>query len=461
MLSSKLKDIVKKQEWKDGSTWEFDWYIDLMFCHAMAFGENPIKIAYFQPVLDDEFLTTISDKRRLHGFENFFNDKERVLKLINRQKVILEDAVTLRNKLKLDLFKLNYDNYYKIQYDLSLLMASVSVVFDKLIEIELDLIAKSKNLKVEMLSNYVIERSSVTALNKSNVELMNLYKENTVELDNYFKNKKKISKKLQVKLNNHVEKYGWINTGERGKKSWTTIDFLKQLKNLISSNKANITDIDHKIKTELENLVNININDNIASDLQTELDYLFQKHLKLILGNKYDEKIIEQLSFEQIKKVAINPEVIHEFTLPNFNKHRLAYPENNNVVVEILSDDDYKDIKGLLSIDKTTKIKINGRSACQGMAEGYVKIVKNLKDLNNFKDGFILVAEKTQPSYVMTMKKARAIVTDIGGITSHAAIVAREFNIPTVVATTNATKQLKDGDFVRVDAFTGSVIKLN
>ena len=61
----------------------------------------------------------------------------------------------------------------------------------------------------------------------------------------------------------------------------------------------------------------------------------------------------------------------------------------------------------------------------------------------------------------MTMKKAKAIVTDIGGITSHAAIVAREFNIPTVVATTNATKQLKDGDFVRVDAFKGIVIKLD
>jgi len=138
-----------------------------------------------------------------------------------------------------------------------------------------------------------------------------------------------------------------------------------------------------------------------------------------------------------------------------------VYPSGNNTVVEILSDEDYEEIKKLLRTDRINSIEINGRSACQGIAEGYVKIIKNSKDLNYFKEGFILVAEKTQPSYVMTMKKAKAIVTDIGGITSHAAIVAREFNIPTVVATTNATKQLKDGDFVRVDAFKGIVIKLD
>ena len=59
----------------------------------------------------------------------------------------------------------------------------------------------------------------------------------------------------------------------------------------------------------------------------------------------------------------------------------------------------------------------------------------------------------------MAMAKAAAIVTDIGGITSHAAIISREFGIPCIVGTNNATKVLKNGDFVVVDAILGTVQK--
>ena len=73
------------------------------------------------------------------------------------------------------------------------------------------------------------------------------------------------------------------------------------------------------------------------------------------------------------------------------------------------------------------------------------------------KQGDILAASMTTPDYVSAMKKAKAIITDEGGITCHAAIVSRELGIPCVIGTKIATKALKDGDVVEVDADKGVV----
>ena len=66
----------------------------------------------------------------------------------------------------------------------------------------------------------------------------------------------------------------------------------------------------------------------------------------------------------------------------------------------------------------------------------------------------------TTPDFVPLMQKSAAIVTDIGGLLSHAAIVSREFNIPCIVGTQYATKVFKDGDMVEVDADKGVVRKI-
>jgi pyruvate, water dikinase len=100
---------------------------------------------------------------------------------------------------------------------------------------------------------------------------------------------------------------------------------------------------------------------------------------------------------------------------------------------------------------------LNGLPASPGKAQGLVKIVKNSIDCSKFEAGDILVAEKTDPTMVVMMGKAAAIVTDTGGITSHASIVSREMGIPCVVATQNATTRLKDGQNVMVDGDKGTV----
>ena len=109
--------------------------------------------------------------------------------------------------------------------------------------------------------------------------------------------------------------------------------------------------------------------------------------------------------------------------------------------------------------DSTAK-DIRGLCASVGRAEGTVCLVGSVKDLPKMKQGAILVSSMTRPELVPAMRKAAAIVTDEGGITSHAAIVSRELGIPCVIGTKIATKVFKDGDFVEVNANHGIIRKI-
>lgn len=103
---------------------------------------------------------------------------------------------------------------------------------------------------------------------------------------------------------------------------------------------------------------------------------------------------------------------------------------------------------------------IYGTVANTGTAVGRVAICRDLDSINKVQSGDILVTSMTRPEYMATIKKAAAIVTDEGGITCHAAIVARELGIPCIIGTKIATQVLKDGMQVAVRANHGTVIKL-
>lgn len=100
---------------------------------------------------------------------------------------------------------------------------------------------------------------------------------------------------------------------------------------------------------------------------------------------------------------------------------------------------------------------IKGRPASLGVAEGPVKVVRSIADLGKVAEGDVLVTRMTTPDFVPAMRRAAAIVTDEGGVTCHAAIVARELGVPCVIATGRATQVLADGVVVRVDGQAGEV----
>lgn len=102
--------------------------------------------------------------------------------------------------------------------------------------------------------------------------------------------------------------------------------------------------------------------------------------------------------------------------------------------------------------------QIRGETACPGQARGIVKLIFTVADLPKMNQGDILVSVATNPNLLPAMKKAGAIITDKGGITSHAAIISRELKTPCVTGTKIAAKVLKDGDRVKVKADQGAVI---
>jgi phosphohistidine swiveling domain-containing protein len=102
-------------------------------------------------------------------------------------------------------------------------------------------------------------------------------------------------------------------------------------------------------------------------------------------------------------------------------------------------------------------VEIKGVVASPGYARGIVKIIRKTQEINEFKAGQILVTNQTTPEFLPAMKKASAIVTEQGGITSHAAIVSRELKKPCIIGTKIATTALKDNEIVEVDAERGIV----
>ncbi|WP_281375983.1 PEP-utilizing enzyme, partial [Pseudonocardia pini] len=98
---------------------------------------------------------------------------------------------------------------------------------------------------------------------------------------------------------------------------------------------------------------------------------------------------------------------------------------------------------------------ISGLGVCPGVAEGRVRILTDSDD--DIEPGDVLVASVTDVGYTSMFGYAAAVVTDIGGSASHAAIVAREYGVPCVVDTKLATARLTDGQIVRVDGKAGTV----
>jgi pyruvate,water dikinase len=107
------------------------------------------------------------------------------------------------------------------------------------------------------------------------------------------------------------------------------------------------------------------------------------------------------------------------------------------------------------SLKEKGRILVRGRSVGEKIGQGTVHVISHASHLEEFREGEVLVTDKTDPDWEPTMKKAAAIVTNRGGRTCHAAIVSRELGLPAVVGTENGTESLKNGDLVTVSCAEG------
>merc|ERR1719161_1746783 len=106
-------------------------------------------------------------------------------------------------------------------------------------------------------------------------------------------------------------------------------------------------------------------------------------------------------------------------------------------------------------LEKGTNCLAEGRAVGKRIGAGKVNILKSIDEMADFEEGQILVADMTDPDWEPIMKKAGAIITNRGGRTCHAAIIARELGIPAVVGCGDATDKLKPGDEVTVNCSEG------
>ena len=104
---------------------------------------------------------------------------------------------------------------------------------------------------------------------------------------------------------------------------------------------------------------------------------------------------------------------------------------------------------------------LSGFAGSPGLVEGNARVILDVRDIGKLEEGEILVAPVTSPSWTPVFGKVAATVSDIGGIMSHAAIVAREYGMPAVVGTGSATARIKSGDRIRVDGDAGVVTILS
>jgi len=187
----------------------------------------------------------------------------------------------------------------------------------------------------------------------------------------------------------------------------------------------------------------------------------FIERLAKHIGKKsgYQAKNIPFLFFDELmtywrdKKNLPKEEILEER-----RKSCVMFFENGKIV-DVLVGKDISKFNSIFLESKSKNDILEGQIVFKGKATGIVRIIFDPLDIKEFNKGDVLVAPWTRPEYLPIMKKAAAFITDGGGILSHAAIVARELKKPCVIGTKTATKSLKDGDRVEVDANKG-IIKI-
>ena len=177
---------------------------------------------------------------------------------------------------------------------------------------------------------------------------------------------------------------------------------------------------------------------------------------RILNDEKANAQVLTEQEIRRIAELAISVEKYYNSP----QDMEFAIDENKLFLLQARPITTMKKIGDIVKSDETFEGKnqiLEGQPASPGIGSGKVKIVKSMEDLQKIEEGDVLVAEMTNPDYVSAMKKASAILTDEGGMTSHAAIVSREMGIPAVVGSKEATTKLKDNDEITVDGTTGKI----
>lgn len=289
-------------------------------------------------------------------------------------------------------------------------------------------------------------------------------------------------------LERHARKYGLLNTAD-GHMPWTKPDLYARLKNDLTN--RDIVEAESPFKEKQEELQKkqreivgrFQIPDeavrlcriigeigNLRLSIRTEgwmpLQYIRRTELfpQLPKHLPYTQIQLEACRYRELLNIldgdySLTPEELEE-------RERLVFfGILDGQEVLWTGNEAIEKISELVPVVDQAITELKGQSAMRGRVAGFCHVLKWDADdpageIESMPDGAILVAGQTRPQLMPAIKKAAAIVTDEGGITSHAAIVSRELGIPCVIGTKLATKVIRTGDKVKVDADGGIVYLL-
>lgn len=336
-------------------------------------------------------------------------------------------------------------------------------------------ILRQHKVKEKEVQNYM---SLLVSLNQPT-----LYWQEELDMLTIAKKYKSLAKVLASKeYQRHQQKYFWLNYGYQGP-TWTADDFLTKVKKIF----ANETPVakqwsehasrNKRLGVQQKSLIKqLKLSKAEQHLFAVAREFMYLKAYRIEVRHLFD--YVSDLLFKEMSGRTGFPLTVFRYAL---REEILAMLRGTKVNVQKIIDRrqgmvhardgkrvffvPQNKVKAFLSrVLVPEKIErsdiITGQAAYIGKVRGQVKIVKAIADIPKVQHGDILVAPATTPDVLPAMYKALAFVTDTGGITSHAAIVAREMKKPCVIGTKIATKVLKDGDLVEVDAAKGTVTLL-
>lgn len=207
--------------------------------------------------------------------------------------------------------------------------------------------------------------------------------------------------------------------------------------------KKDIADISYKLRVE---------NDKLIYEATDALLELAKQKVPGYLKEEVDFLLYEEISLNHFPSLDALEDRKKGYVY--FKGHLYT-----NETIEQIAEKNNFFIKSLDTLEDKTELV--GTPASKGIVKGKVRIVFEYSQLKDLQKGEILVSPMTTPDFVPFLGNVSGIITDEGGMTCHGAIIAREFGIPTVVGTNNATKILKDGDEVEINAGEGKIRILN
>lgn len=282
---------------------------------------------------------------------------------------------------------------------------------------------------------------------------------------------------VATEIENHAKKYSWMNNDYATITSLTAEGVYEKICDHIQNSTVDaLLSHEQTVAEDRTRKAECIQRNHLSPDIQHLFAFFvtlatFREHRKAY--NQMASGVIRRFVVEVAKRTEIGTDLLERLFIAeipmifNLRKEDLHTLERRVEGMFLLSPDpvtrvpyygeDGQELFNALQAGIHRNAELRGKPAYSGVVRGVVRLVLTQADFSKMQKGDILVAPNTRPEYVPIMKKAAAIITDEGGITSHAAIISRELKIPCIVGVQSATALLRDGDRVEVDAVAGVI----